>query len=61
MVVYVENPKKTTKIFLLDVISEFSKVAAGFLHTISESLENDRCHGLCICQNPWNTYANQFI
>lgn len=42
MVVYVENPKKTTKIFLLDIISEFSKVAAGFLHTISESLENDR-------------------
>lgn len=60
MVVFVENPKKTTKVFLLDIISEYSKVEAGLLYTINEPLENDRPHGLYVCQNLWNSYANQF-
>lgn len=57
MIVYVENPRKPTKKFLEDIISELGK-ASALPCTINKPLENDRSHGLCICQNPWNTYVN---
>ena len=45
MILYVENPKESTKIKLLELINEFSKVAEYMIHTqklVAQAMKNPK-------------------